>query len=142
VARVVGRLNIRSKIVPVILLIIVSVLVISFFSFPGDSYSNSIDHTDMQNTAIASQQSAHPDSTQINLMDGVTKQMMLFNNAVYKSYKNLLYSLRIVFYFIPLILCTISYSIYACHYFCKKTTKPLCMIAVPLGGHAPPFALS
>ena len=132
-----GRLNARKKIVSAILLAIVILLVFSFFSFPNNTITKDPDNG--QNTAVNTQQ-MHPDSTQINLMESALRQFTLAVNAAFKTLAGLRYFLNTIL-IIPAVLCFAWLSVYAFHYFHKKATKPLPILAVPSGGHAPPFAL-
>lgn len=135
-----GRLNVRRRIFSAILLAMVFMLVFSFFSFPNDQSNTSVSDSGTQNTAVNSQQT-HPDSIQINLMENALRQFTLAVNAAFKYLGGLRYFLSTIL-FIPGILCFAWLSVYAFHYFHKKTKKSLPIIAVPSGGHAPPFTLA
>lgn len=133
-----GRLN--RKTVTVILLAVVFILVLSLFSFPNDSGVSPV-NTDV-GTAVKSQQMAHPDRVPVNLTENAVKQQcMLAGNAVYRFFGAQRQPSNTVI-LIPYILCFTWLSVCAYHHFNKKSKKPLPIIAVPIGGNAPPFTLA
>lgn len=123
----------------IILLLIVLLLAVSLFSLPSQTSGVPELSGGGQNTAMNANPYARPDSIQINLTESSLRHLSLLNSAA-KCFGGFWNFINADF-LIPRLLCFAWLSLYAYHYFHSKTNKPFSIMAVPIGGHAPPFAL-
>ncbi len=136
-----GGLNTRRKLVTVVLFVIVSMMILALVSFPGNGSGSASPGTQAPNSAMNSQQTVQPDMILVNSMETFAKQCAQAGNTVFKFFGGLRHAINTVI-LIPYILCFTWISVFAYHQFNRKTHKPLPIIAIPIGGNAPPFSPS
>lgn len=129
----------KQRLFKAILLVFIFVTVLSLFTCTLDLPEGTAPQAG--NSAMNSQTPQMLDNIQINLNGSSLKQNALASNVIYKFYggpRSFLNTIVLIRY----ILCFTWLCVFAYHYFNKKTNKPLPIIAIPIGGNAPPFTIA